>query len=204
MVSLAPGATPPVVRLMAGFVTSLVFLDRTGAPWPIRAYDLGDPNAFNIQWDQKGNTLLVQSITQYKAANLAVQLVGLNTPVRVTLLPGQSAVDYRVDLHVPGYGPYAVPIQNGMPAAASPLLLNILSGIPPVGSTALQVTPEGYADVWLWHGQLYVRTRATILSPAWVSVMSSSDGTHAYKMALTPLIIASQNGKPINLTIEGY
>lgn len=203
-VSLAPGATPPVIRLLGGFVTSLVFVDATGAPWPIEAYDLGDPAGFNIQWDKKGNTLLVQSITHYKAANLAVQLDGLNTPVMVTLLPGQLAVDYRVDLHVPGLGPNALPLGVGLPGVESPLLLNVLSGIPPVGSKQLVIDPPGYADVWLLNGKLYIRTRATVLSPAWVSTISSSDGTHAYQMPLTPLMMISLNGKPINLAIEGY
>lgn len=203
-VSLAPGSTPPIVRLASGFVTALVFLDRTSAPWPIQDIDLGDPNAFNIQWDKKSNTLLVQALTQYKSANLAVRLQGLNTPVMVTLMPGQNAVDYRVDLHVPGLGPYAVAVSNGLPAPASPLLLNLLSGIPPMGSRSLDIDPPGYAEGWLYQGRLYLRTRATVLSPAWISIMSSSDGTHAYKMPLAPLIIVSQNGKQINLSIEGY
>ena len=47
MVDISPGASPPVVRLSSGFVSSLVFLDSTGAPWPIQAYDLGDPKSFN-------------------------------------------------------------------------------------------------------------------------------------------------------------
>lgn len=204
MVNLAPGATPPVIRLQSGFITSLVFLDRTGAPWPIQAIDIGDPRSFNVQWDKQSNTLLVQAITGYKTANLAVLLRELNTPVMITLIPGQKAVDYRVDLHVPGLGPNAIPTGDGLPLPASPLLLNVLSGIPPVGSKSLQVTPAGYADVWLWQGKLYVRSRATVLSPAWLSTMSSSDGTHAYKMAVAPLIIVSLNGKTINLNIEGY
>lgn len=204
VVNLAPGATPPIIRLQAGFVTSLVFIDATGAPWPIQAYDLGDPNSFDIQWDKKSNTLLVQAITQYKSANLAVQLEGLNTPVMLTLMPGQLAVDYRVDLHVPGLGPLANPIGNGLPGIENSELLNVLSGIPPSGSKQLMTTPQGYADVWLLNNRLYVRTRANVLSPAWISTMSSSDGTHAYKMPMAPIIIVSLNGKPINLYIDGY
>lgn len=204
VVNLAPGATPPIIRLLSGFVTSLVFVDATGAPWPIKAYDLGDPTGFDIQWDKKSNTLLVQSITQYKSANLAVLLDGLNTPVMITLMPGQAAVDYRVDLHVPGLGPNAFPLTDGLPGTESPILLNVLSGIPPDGSKTLNTIPQGYADVWLLDGNIYVRTRANILSPAWISTMSSSDGTHAYKMPLTPLMLVSLNGKPINLAVEGY
>lgn len=207
VVNLSPGATPPVIRLLSGYVTSLVFVDSTGAPWPVRSVDNGDPQSFNITWDQKDSntsTLLVQAITQYKAGNLAVLLEGLNTPVMLTLLPGQASVDYRVDLHVPGIGPLALPVQNGLPPSASPLLLNVLSGIPPQGSRQLKVTPRGYADVWILGDYFYIRSRATILSPAWIATMSSSDGTHAYKMPVAPMIIVSLNGKPVNLNIEGY
>lgn len=203
-VNLTPGATPPVIRLQSGFVTALVFVDATGAAWPIRAIDIGDPSAFDVQWDQKGNTLLVQAITQYRTANLAVQLKGLNTPIMMTLIPGQAAVDYRVDLHIPALGPNASPSMSGLPAAESPTLLNVLSGIPPLGSKTLTTAPAGYADVWLVGNMFYIRTRATVLSPAWVATMSSSDGTHAYKMPIAPLVIVSLNGKPVNLNISGY
>jgi len=70
-VNLSPGSTPPVIRLAQGFVTSLVFLDSSGAPWPISAYDVGDPSSFNIQWDKSGNTLMIQAINLYNYGNMA-------------------------------------------------------------------------------------------------------------------------------------
>jgi intracellular multiplication protein IcmK len=202
-VNLAPGATPPVIRLTSGFVTSMVFLDSTGAPWPIKAYDMGDPKSFNVQWDKESNTLLIQAITQYKVGNLAVILQGLNTPVMITLIPGQQAVDYRVDLRVPGLGPNAIPTQVGLPGVGSPYLLNVLDGIPPPGSKQLNVT-GGDADIWLLNNRIYVRTRLTILSPGWISTLSSADGTHAYEMMPAPLVLASYHGKVVKLRIEGY
>ncbi|MGB6976520.1 MAG: DotH/IcmK family type IV secretion protein [Gammaproteobacteria bacterium] len=203
IVNLSPGATPPVIRLTSGFITSMVFLDSTGAPWPIKAYSIGDSKAFNVVWDKESNTLLVQAITQYKVGNLAVILQGLNTPVMITLIPGQQAVDYRVDLRIPGLGPNAIPTQIGLPGVGSPYLLNVLDGIPPPGSKQLNVT-GGDADIWLLNNRIYVRTRLTILSPGWVSTLSSADGTHAYEMVPAPLILASYHGKVVKLTIEGY
>ncbi len=202
LVNLSPGATPPVIRLSSGFVTSLVFVDSTGAPWPIQAYDLGDPQSFNIQWDKKGNTLMVQALRHYTSGNLAVLLKGLDTPVTVTLLPGQDAVDYRVDLRVPGLGPDANPVLNGLPEAASPHLLDILNGIPPQGSQQVTVN-GGDCEAWVLNGNLYLRTRLTVLSPAWISTMSSADGTHAYELQETPVVLASQRGQLVKLIIEG-
>ena len=115
-----------MIRLRAGYVTSLVFLDSTGEPWPIQAYDLGNPKSFNIRWDQKGNTLMVQAMDTYQAGNLAVMLKDHNTPVMITLMPGQQEVDYRVDLRLPGLGPNAAPSVTGLPDTGNSQLLSFL------------------------------------------------------------------------------
>lgn len=205
MVDLTPSATPPVIRLGAGYITSLVFLDSTGQPWPIEAFSIGDPSAFNIQWDKKGNTLLVQAMSYYKRSNMAVILRGSNTPVMLTFLSGQEAVDYRVDLRVPGMGPNALFVQSGLPESANPLLLDVLNGIPPKGSRTLRVV-GGDAQAWLLDKKLYVRTSLDIISPAWKSFMGSVDGTHAYELQVAPVILALQHGKDktMILTVEGF
>ena len=201
-VNLDPGATPPVVRLRKGFVTSLVFVDATGAPWPIKAYDLGNPQSFNIQWDQKGNTLLVQAMDSYKTGNLAVILKGQNTPVMITLVPGQKQVDYRVDLRLPGLGPNASPITSGLPNTGDPKLLSVLNGIPPQGAKELEVE-GGPVRAWAVGNKIFLRTRLTVLSPSWVSTMSSPDGMNVYEITRTPVVLASHRGKIVQLTIQG-
>jgi intracellular multiplication protein IcmK len=203
-VNLSPGSTPPVVRLAQGFVTSLVFLDSTGAPWPISAYDLGDPSTFNIQWDKTSNTLMIQSTKLYNYGNMAVRLEGLNTPVMLTLIPGQKEVDYRVDMRVQGLGPNAqMPVLgDNLPPSANKLLLHVLDGVPPPGSTRLTVS-GGDARAWLFRNKMYVRTNLTILSPAWLSTMVSADGMHAYEMQKSPVILVTWHGKVMQLKIEG-
>lgn len=202
-VNLSPGAAPPIVRLRNGFVTSLVFLDSTGQPWPIQAYDIGDPNSFNIQWDQKGNTLLVQSDTTYRSGNLAVMLKGQDTPVMITLMPGQRAVDYRVDMRVPGLGPNASPTMSSLPESANPQLLNFLNGIPPNAAKALTVD-GGPGQAWLLGDHIYLRTELTVLSPSWIASMSSPDGTHVYEITKAPIVLASYRGKVVQLTVQGF
>lgn len=205
MVNMSPGATPPVIRLRAGYVTSLVFLDSSGQPWPVVGYDLGNPKAFNIQPSApngKSNSLLVQAVDRYEEGNLAVMLKDEDTPVMITLMPGQRAVDYRVDLNIPGLGPNALVAMSGLPEASNPVLLNFLDGVPPLGAKLLRIVGAP-AQVWLYRGHLFLRTRVTVLSPGWLASMSSPDGTHVYELPKTPVILASQRGAMLQLSIKG-
>jgi intracellular multiplication protein IcmK len=204
VVNLDPGSQPPVIRLAAGFVTSILFVDSTGSAWPITAYSIGDPQSFNIQWDQKGNALFIQSMKQYSHGNLAVRLWGLDTPVMVTLVSGQRNVDFRVDLQVGGRGPDAKPVvvDTTSNAKVNSLLINILDGIPPKNSIKLGVT-GGHGEAWFADGRVYFRTKLTVLSPAWTATVASPDGTHVYEMMLTPFILASENGKTIDIKLSG-
>lgn len=204
-VNLAPGATPPVIRLTEGFVTSLVFLDASGAPWPLAAYDIGNPGAFDIQWNKKDNVLMIQAKSLYTYGNLAVRLQDLGPPVMLTLIPGQQIVDYRVDITVPSYGPQAktLPMGNGLPPTESPDLLKVLDGIPPSGSKELIVSDK-VGQAWLLADKLYFRTRYTLLSPGWVASMSSADGMNAYELPKTPTLLLAENGKVVHIKVEGY
>lgn len=203
-VNLEPGNTPPLIRLSAGFVSSLVFTDSTGSPWPIASYGIGDPQAFNIQWDQVSNTLFVQSLKIYAHGNLAVRLKDLSTPIMLTLVSGQSQVDYRIDLQVAGRGPQATaPIiaETITPAQVNPMLISFLDGVPPAGSIKLDA--GRYGDAWTFKNKLYFRTKLKLLSPAWSATVSSPDGTHVYEMMKTPLILATDEGKTVNIQLKG-
>lgn len=203
-VDLSPGAVPPVIRLSQGFVTSMVFVDSSGAPWPIKSYGLGNPKAFNIQWDEN-NTLMVQAMNPYTVGNLAVKLDKQPIPVMLTLIPGQPVVDYRVDLRISGYGPNAksenLQANSGLPAGADPALLNVLDGVPPTGSRMIKVS-GGDAQAWRLGDKVYLRTHYNVLSPAWISKMSSTDGTNAYAMLVVPIILVERSGKTTQLRLE--
>jgi intracellular multiplication protein IcmK len=207
VVDLSPQATPPIIRLQAGYITSLVFMDATGQAWPVSAYSIGDPSAYNIQWDKQGNTLLIQAISLFKRSNLAVILKNLNTPVMLTLMPGQAAVDYRVDLRVPGIGPNAVFAQSSsLPNAANPLLLDVLNAVPPPNSKVLKVNGSNDVQAWVVGKTMYLRTHLDIISPAWKAIMTSMDGTHAYEIQASSIVLALEHGKDktITLTLEGW
>lgn len=205
VMNLAPGTTPPAIRLARGYVSSLVFVDSTGAPWPIAAYDIGDPKIANIQWDGKSNVLLIQAANAYGNGNIVLRLAGLMTPLTLELVSGQRVVDYRTDIHVSGIGPNAKDIAagNGLPASANQLLLSVLDGIAPPGSKALTVK-GGDCQAWLLGDKMYLRTRFALLSPGWVGKMVSPDGMNAYEVQKSSAVLISQYGEPVELKIEGF
>ncbi|MBX3708605.1 MAG: type IV secretion protein IcmK [Gammaproteobacteria bacterium] len=205
MVNLAPGTTPPAVRLAQGYVSSLVFVDSTGSPWPIAAFDIGNPKAVNIQWDGKSNILLIQAVSAYSNGDIVVRLVGLPTPVTLELVSGQRVVDYRVDIHVSGIGPNAkdLPIGTTLPNSANQLLLGVLDGVAPAGSKLLNVIGAD-CQAWLLGEKMYLRTRLTVLSPGWVGKMVSPDGMQAYELPKTSSVLISRYGEPAEIKIEGF
>jgi intracellular multiplication protein IcmK len=127
-----------------------------------------------------------------------------NTPVMITLMPGQQEVDYRVDLRLPNLGPNAAPSITGLPDTGNAQLLNFLDGVPPTSARELQVSGAGDAcQAWVMGERLYLRTRLTVLSPSWLSTMRSPDGTNVYEMVKAPVILASQRGRVIQFNIKG-
>ncbi len=205
-IDLSPGTPPPLVRLSAGFVSSLVFVDSTGQPWPIADYSLGNPQDFNIQWDKKTNALFIQSTAPYVTANLAIRLAKLDTPIMISLVTGQRDVDYRVDFQIRALGPNALPViseNNYSSFAMPPSLLKVLDGIAPENSKELVVSGN-LGRAWHYNEKVIFRTKLVVLSPAWNATASSPDGTKVYEFMQTPVILASQNGKTVKIDISGF
>ena len=204
-VDLSPGVIPPVIRLSAGYISSLVMVDVTGAPWPIAGYGIGDPTTFNVQWDGNSHILHIQSLKSYATGNLVVRLVGQPTPVTITLVTGQRQVDYRADLRVLSRGPNAIAntIVNTQKGLVDSMLVHFLDGIPPEGSVKLNVAGDD-AQAWQHSGKIYYRTKLTLLSPAWQRTLQSPDGTRVFELPQTPLLLATRDGKTIKIHLSGF
>ena len=147
---------------------------------------------------------MVQAMREYAYGNIAINLRSMNTPITLTFVTGQPVVDYRVDLRVMGRGPLAKPDLNSleMPDQADSLLLGVLDGIAPQGSTLLETKPHG-VQVWSYKDVMYVRTQYNLLSPAWLAKMSSADGTHAYKLQKASALLVARHGNVSPIKIEG-
>ncbi len=202
-VKLSPGTTPPIVRLAEGFVSALVFLDSTGAAWPIESYNLSDPNSFSLSWNKIDNVIVIQAKKMFKDGNLIVRLDGLDTPVGISLIPGQREVDYRRELRVQGHGPNAKGYVGDLyPDKENNVLLSVLDGVPPIGSASID-SSHSSVESWRLGPKMYIRTNSKVLSPAWVSSIKSADGMQAYEMNATSSLLITSKGKVETVYFKG-
>lgn len=210
-VDLSPGASPPIARTMPGETTTLVFLDATGAPWPLAAQPLHSNNNFEVMWLKDSPDVVIAAHSMFEGANLTVFLVGLPAPVVVKLSSGEPDstatrrdVDYRLDLRVPGRGPNARPTTGGEGQIAlyDDVLQAMLDGSPPSEAKPVEIMGDQpmRTQVWQLGDALYVRTPLAIES-AYEQTMASADGMHIYKLALTPIVTLASGGQSLPLTL---
>lgn len=211
-VNLSPGASLPVLRTTTSQASSVMFVDNTGAPWPLAAppYN-GNSAGFVVNYIPESSVMTVQAQRQYDRGNITVYLKGLAVPVIVDVNSGEASdksksriVDSRLDLRIPQRGPQA----KRMPSGHAKIGLNdatlqsFLDGAPPKEARHLKtqgVLP--YTQVWQLGDDLYIRTRSEIRDEFELT-QSSGDGTWLYKLPLTPEVAFSNAGKTVYLSIS--
>jgi len=201
VIYLAPGSPIRSARLAANNTSSLVFLDATGAVWPIESYD-SNAEVFNITHPKtQKHVLKISPKTAYAVGNLSITLEKLDVPVGIQLVAGfEKVVDYRHEYHIDAQGPNARTDPSKKPDIIDDDMLSILDGVPPAQARGLK-TSNQLAEVWELNGQYYIRTRAILLLPAPIARQKSSDGTTVYKTAKLPSLAMSENGRYVQVRV---
>lgn len=196
-VTQAPGETPPVLRVATGLPSNIVFVDSTGAPWPIAYVTPGAPNQFDtLVPEAKSAIVQVRPKDNYSFGGMTVKLEGNNTPISITLTAAQKQADARLEIHLPKRGPNANPIltaggSTGQPN--DPVLSSFLDGIPPAGAKTRTTSMKG-VSAWTHDGMLYVRTSAALAAPNWFASKESGDGTRVYRLPDVSTLTVSVDG----------
>lgn len=204
-VSLTPGAEPPTVKVASGYVTSLMILDATGAPWPVT--DLAFAGKFDVKVVE-GSTHVIRILPmmRFQEGNISLQLAGLSAPVILKLVADTDEVYYRYDLRVPAVGPRAEPANisgSTRLVAGDAALMAVLDGYPPEGAQRMKVTGiDDRSAAWTYNGQIYLRTPHSLLSPAWSASVSSGDGTNVYAIPDTPVLLLSDQGVMVRARVS--
>ncbi|MBU2768751.1 hypothetical protein HAP94_21950 [Acidithiobacillus ferrivorans] len=204
----------PTIHMAAGYACSLTVVDGAGQPWPIISATIGSGKRFTAQGiakDALEPTIVVSDLRPHAQSNLLLVLQGLNTPIPVQLVSGgplengRETVAYRVILRVRGMVP------GGLPTSFSPspnhgttaALLQTLYGTMPTAAKTLRVKNAptySYTRAWMLNGDLWIRTHARLLAPAWIATEASANGVHAYVLPKTHAVLMRFNG--INQTLE--
>lgn len=209
-VDLSPGASLPLVRTAVNYPSSLSFIDSTGAPWKLGAAPISGTKDFTLFWVPNTAVMVVFASKPFVSANATVYLEGLSVPIVLNITSGEPdtsaktwVVDSRLDMRVPRRGPAAQ-------AGATPdmriglhdrTLQAFLDGVPPKEARRLKTTggvPE--TTVWQLGDDLYVRSRADIRDE-FEATLSSADGTHLWKLPLTPYVSFSVMGRTAALNV---
>ena len=204
-VSLDPGETPPIIKLMPGHVTTVTILDITGEPWPIQ--DISAAGAFEITAPESGGHVIrIVPRTAHGIGNMSIRLIDLITPITFSLRNDLGEMYYRFDARIPKYGPLAKAplIEHGgiSSVAGNETLMQVLDGAPP--AEAERMTVKGADDrttAWKIDERIYVRTPLTLLSPTWDTSVRSADGTSVYTLAAASILLLSDNGKMVRASV---
>lgn len=189
-VTLNPGETPPILRLSAGMLSTVVFSDSSGNAWNIEKVNL-DRARFNdgVNVDGKDsnegipetNVLTIEPLDPVAFGNVAVTLKGLNTPVIFMLTVGQRDVDVRVDARLPGRSPDAkTMVSTGGMIAPDNVSLTFMDGLAPEGAIEMTTNDSG-VRAWKYGGFIFVRSQNTVIQPAFLSSFRANNGMQIFR-----------------------
>lgn len=212
-VDLSPGASLPLSRTAVNYPSSITFIDSTGAPWNLGAAPISGNPAFVAYWVPKTPVMVVYASEPYVSGNITVYLEGLSVPIVINISSGEPdtpaktwTVDSRLDLRLPRRGPNA--LAGAAPQSRIGLhdstLQAFLDGIPPKEARRLITTGEvPETTVWQLGDDLYIRSRADIRDE-FEATLSSADGTHLWKLPVTPYVSFSVMGRTsaLNVALE--
>lgn len=218
----------PIIPMSAGYVSDVSFVNEWGQPWTVDDATVGNGAAFqivnpvvsgSIQTETalenkegktsangsapvKTSTIIVAAKQKFRDSNLSVLLHGLPTPLIFSLETGQKMVDYRVIVRVDGLPAGAMPPIGGIGRsheAADAVLMRALYDTMPRSAESI---PFGYGEAWRMNGKIWLRTRHSVLAPAWLATLQSPDGVHAYELPITATAMLTINGEPRTIIFE--
>lgn len=210
---LSPGAAIPILRAAVGEMSTMLFVDSTGAPWPLAAAPRNSSSRFfDVEWLEGTPSVIVSALSAYETGNVTVFLDGLATPVVVKLVTGETdtnaltrVIDVRKDFRVPGRGPNAKAslMGPGKIALYDDVMQSFLDGVPPQDAELISAAGDipARTKVWQYQHSLFIRTQQEIQS-AFDQSMAAGDGTKVYRLPITPFVTLSDMGRAVTLQLD--
>lgn len=201
------GSAKPIdINIAPGYVSSIVFYDQTGSPWTIEGEVIGDKNAFSstiVSTNQ--NIASLEILRPFATSNALVVLDGLDIPLVFRLNGNNQAIDSRLTVRIPKFGPNAkvAPFVTDRVDNASPEMISILDGDWSQLNNAKRYKLSGVeGEAYLYNGFLYVRSPHLLLIPASESRLSSPSGYQITKIVPSENLVFSVDGERVYAEVE--
>src|SRR5690606_31267077 len=132
---------------------------------------------------EQGHVATFQILKEFAQSNALIVLDGLPVPVVLRLIGSDEKVDSRLSVRIPRHGPKAqvrAVFRNEIDNAP-PDMMTFLNGQPLPGSVPYRL--KGVPGEVLKTGdQLYLRSRAQLMSPPPLSSLVSASGYNVYTL----------------------
>jgi intracellular multiplication protein IcmK len=228
-VSFQPGAATSIIQTVKGYPTALSFFDNTGQPWPI-AWDTSSNSAGGSQGNcntspgasgpavevtgfhscvpvKGSNVLQITPLSLAPRGGMLVSLQGAPKPLAFLVLGGRDRYDADVSIRVADRGPNAkvtIDTRPGAPVTGAPYLNAMLAGVAPADAVPLSVEGIAPDDIRAWRlgGDVYLRTRHTLMSPPWSASERGEGGITIYALPATPVVLMSVDGRTVSAQLK--
>lgn len=153
------------------------------------------------------NTIEITPMSLVPRGGLVVNLQNAPKPLSFLLIAGKDRYDADMSVHVADRGPNArvmVDTRPGAPVTGAPYLNSMLAGIAPADAVPLSVSGVSPDAVRAWRlgGETYIRTRYTLMSPAWDASESGEGGTTIYAIPSTPVVLLSADSRTVSAELK--
>lgn len=196
---------PIVLRVARGYNATLVFFDQSGSAWPVEGDVIHDKNSFSSSVVSKTKHIVSFDIAEdFSESTAMITLEGHSVPIIVKLVGSDTVVDSRKTIRVLKYGPNAKiePFVHNELENVSPDMLAILEGGNIPADAKRYILNGVSGEAYLYKGDLYVRSRAMLMSPPWKQSVVSNSGYRLYKMKPSSVLMFSNNGERVEATVE--
>jgi len=153
------------------------------------------------------NTIEITPMSLVPRGGLVVNLQNAPKPISFLLISGRDRYDADLSVHVSDRGPNArvmVDTRPGAPVTGAPYLNAMLAGVAPADAVPLDVSGVSPDEVRAWRlgGETYIRTRYTLMSPAWDASESGEGGTTIYAIPSTPVVLLSADSRTVSAELK--
>ena len=87
-----------------------------------------------------------------------------------------------------------MPLTKEFRESASSVMLAFLDHTPPSEAVRIPLEPQEGMTLWEYRKTYYLRTRDSLMWPAWSAVVNGAGGIRCYEVQKTPRLLVSRDG----------